>query len=163
MIRFFRLHGHYVLGLSLAGLLAFALQEIPYMVMPLINPASNPIMNLPNELPWLERVQGVIGMLTMVLVMLVGRDDVPFFSVADKREKACFAATALMLLINFAGWTLYYLGVQHGAVMVITQFAAVPAYYLCFGLWKRHRPLTVAAAVFLVIHTVNGCLNFLVA
>ena len=162
MIKFFRLCGPYFFGLSFAGIIAFLIQEIPYMMMPLINPASNPIMNMQNEIPWLEKLQGIVGMLSIVLVMLVVREDTPFFSIDTTKEKVFFALTVAMIAVNFVGWTMYYLGWQHGWLIVISQFAAVPLYYLFFGLWKGNIPLAVTAAVFFVIHTINGCLNFLV-
>lgn len=32
------------------GIAAFVIQEIPYIIMPFIKPASNPIMNMQNEM-----------------------------------------------------------------------------------------------------------------
>ena len=34
------------------GIAAFVIQEIPYIIMPFIKPASNPIMNMQNEMDW---------------------------------------------------------------------------------------------------------------
>ena len=162
MLKFFHLFRQYFLGLSLAGLLAFALQEVPYIVMPFIKLTSNPIMNLPNELPWIEKTQGIIGTLTMLLLMLVVRDDVRLFPISTSSGRVFFALTILMLLLNYAGWTLYFLGHQYGPLIVIAQFAAVPLYYLFFGLWSRNYPLAASAAVFFIIHTANGFLNFII-
>ena len=63
--------------------------------------------------------------------------------------------------INFIGWTLYYTGHQISWVIVISQFAVVPLYYLCFGLWKQNYPLVLTAALFFAIHTINGYMNFI--
>ncbi len=76
MIKFLHLFKNYYLGISFIGIAAFVIQEIPYIVMPLIKPASNPIMNMPNEIKWLETIQGLFGMLSMILLMLIVRDDV---------------------------------------------------------------------------------------
>ena len=35
------------------GIIAFVLQEIPYIIMALIKPASNSIMNMKNEIQWI--------------------------------------------------------------------------------------------------------------
>lgn len=162
MLKFFHLFRHYFIGLSLVGLLAFVLQEIPYIVMPMIKLTSNPIMNLPNELPWIERAQGISGTLTMLLLMLLVRDDARLFPLSAPSGRMFFALTALMLLLNYAGWTFYFLGLQFGRLIVVSQFAAVPLYYLFFGLWSRNYPLAVSAAAFFIVHTANGCLNFLI-
>ncbi|MCM1103762.1 MAG: hypothetical protein NC409_06600 [Clostridium sp.] len=160
MVKFFHLFRNYYLGISFAGMIAFVIQEIPYMMMPLIKMKSNPIMNMPNEIPWIEKTQGIFGMLSMILLMLIVKDNDKFFSITTYKEKAFFTITVIMILINFMGWTFYYLGFQYGWLIVISQFAVVPLYYLFFGLWKSNYLLVGTASVFFIIHTINGCLNF---
>lgn len=161
MIRFLRLFKHYYLGISFVGIAAFVIQEIPYIVMPLINPSSNPIMNMQNGIKGLEIAQGVFGVLAMILLMMIVRDDVKAFSIVSLKEKLFFFLTAAMILINFTGWAFYYMGYQYGWLIVMTQFAVVPLYYLFYGLWKKNYLLALTAVPFFVIHTVNGYINFL--
>lgn len=66
----------------------------------------------------------------------------------------------LMIRINFIGWALYYMGHQYGWLIIISQFAVVPLYYLFFGLWKSNYLFVGTAIPFFVIHTVNGIMNF---
>ncbi len=110
------------LGVSVIGIIAFMIQEIPYIIMPLVKPVHNPIMNMQNEIEWIETIQNILGVLTMALLMLIVRDDVGLFSLKTTKEKNFFALTVLMLLINFIGWTAYYLGYQYGWLIVISQF-----------------------------------------
>ena len=153
---------NYYLGISFIGIIAFAIQEIPYIIMPFIKPASNPIMNMQNKILWIEKVQGLLGMLSMFLLMLIVRDDIKLFSISTIKEKIFFALTILMILINFVGWTFYYLEYQYGWLIVISQFAVVPLYYLFFGLWKSNYLLVGTASLFFIIHTINGYLNFII-
>ncbi len=162
MLKFLHLYKHYYLGISFIGIAAFVIQEIPYIIMPLIKPASNPIMNMQNEIKWIQTVQGIFGMLSMFLLMLIVRDDVKAFSIAGAGERTFFFMTVIIILINFTGWAFYYTGHQYGWLIVLTQFAAVPLYYLFFGLWKSNFLLVAVAIPFFVIHTVNGILNFVV-
>ena len=162
MLKFVHLFKNYYLGISFIGIIAFVIQEIPYIIMPLVKPSSNPIMNMQNEIKWIETVQSVFGILSMILLMLLVRDDVKFFSIETTRERVFFTLTLVMILINFIGWTFYYAGHQWGWLIVISQFAVVPLYYLCFGLWKNNYPLIGTATLFFVIHTINGCMNFIV-
>lgn len=162
MLKFTHIFKNYYLGISLVGLLAFVIQEIPYIIMPLVKPACNPIMNMQNEVQWMETVQGIFGMLSMVLLMMLVRDDVSVFPVAAIREKGFFLLTLAMILINFTGWAFYYTGHQYPWLIVVSQFAAVPLYYLCYGLWMCNYPLVGTAAVFFLIHTANGYMNFIV-
>ncbi len=159
MLKFIHLFKNYYLGISLIGVAAFCIQEIPYMIMPLIKPASNPIMNMQNEIKCIETVQGIFGFLCMILLMLIVRDDVKIFSIASAREKIFFCLTILMILMNFVGWAFYYSGYQRGWLIVLSQFAAVPLYYLFFGLWKSNYLLVGATVPFFLIHTINGILN----
>lgn len=160
MLKFFRLFKHYYLGISFAGIAAFVIQEIPYIVMPLIDPASNPIMNVQNGIKWLEITQGVFGILSMIFLMMIVRDDVKVFSITAPKDKLFFFLTASMILINFAGWAFYYMGYQYGWLIVMTQFAVVPLYYLFYGLWKKNCFLVISSVPFFVIHTINGYMNF---
>ncbi len=160
MLKFIHLFKNYYLGISFIGIAAFVIQEIPYIVMPLIKPASNPIMNMSNEIKWIETVQGISGMLSMFLLMLTVRDDVKLIPGETTRDKTFLFLTLLMILINFIGWTFYYMGHQYGWLIVISQFAVVPLYYLFFGLWKSNYLLVCAAVPFFIIHTINGIMNF---
>ena len=161
MLKFIHLFKNYYLGISFIGIVAFAIQEIPYMIMPLIHPESNPIMNMPNEIKWLETVQAIFGVLAMIVLMLIVRDDVRTFSLETSREKLFFFLTVLMIAINFIGWAFYYTGHQYGWLIVLSQFAVVPLYYLFFGLWKSNYLLVGVAVPFFLIHTMNGILNFM--
>ena len=162
MLKFLHLFKHYYLGISFIGIAAFAIQEIPYIIMPLIKPESNPIMNMENEVKWIGTVQGIFGVLSMVILMLIVRDDVKVFSIATPKERVFFFATVLMIMINFVGWAFYYTGHQYGWLMVLSQFAVVPLYYLFFGLWRSNYLLVATAIPFFLIHTLNGIMNFLV-
>lgn len=71
MIKFLHLFKNYYLGISFIGIIAFSLQEIPYIIMPFINPASNPIMNMQNKILWIEKAQGLLCILSMFLLMLI--------------------------------------------------------------------------------------------
>ena len=160
MLKFTHLFKNYYLGVSVIGIIAFMIQEIPYIVMPLVKLVHNPIMHMQNEIEWIVTIQNILGVLTMALLMLIVRDDVGLFSLKTTKEKNFFALTVLMLLINFIGWTAYYLGYQYGWLIVISQFMAVPLYYLFYGVWKSNYPMIGTAALFLIFHTMNGFMNF---
>ena len=162
MLKFIHLFKNYYLGISFIGIAAFVIQEIPYIVMPLIKPTSNPIMNMKNKISWIETAQAIFGMLSMISLMLIVRDDAKLIPIETIKDKTFFFLMILMILINFVGWTLYYMRHQYGWLIIISQFAAVPLYYLFFGLWKSNYLLVGTAIPFFVIHTINGIMNFAV-
>ncbi|MCR4786029.1 MAG: hypothetical protein K5847_05175 [Lachnospiraceae bacterium] len=161
-MKFTHLFKHFYFGISFIGISAFMIQEIPYIVMPLIKPASNPIMSMTSEIEWIETVQGLFGILSMVVLMLIVRDDIKPIPRETAKDKTFLFLMVMMILINYVGWTLYYMGHQYGWLIMISQFAAVPLYYLFFGLWKSNYLLVGTAVPFFVIHTINGILNFAV-
>ena len=160
MVKFLHLFKHYYLGISFIGIVAFAIQELPYLIMPFIKLETNPIMNVQNGIKWIETAQGFFGILSMIMLMLIVRDDISVFSLAASKERAFFLLTILMIVINFVGWGFYYTGHQYGALIVLSQFAVVPLYYMFFGLWKKNYLLVAATVPFFLIHTINGSLSF---
>ncbi len=161
MLKFVHLFKNHYLGISIIGIIAFIIQEIPYIIMPLVNPASNQMMNMQNEIKWIETAQGIFGVLSMISLMLLVRDDVKPFSVTTTKEKIFFSLTFIMMLINYVGWTFYYLGHQYGWLIVISQFAAVPLYYLFYGVWESNYLSAGTSTIFFIIHTANGYMNFI--
>ena len=98
----------------------------------------------------------------MILLMLVVRDDVELIPRETIKEKTFLLLMIIMILINFIGWMLYYMGHQYRWLIIISQFAVVPLYYLFFGLWKSNYLLVGTAVPFFVIHTLNGIMSFAV-
>ena len=64
---------------------------------------------------------------------------------------------------GFLGKTFYCIEMEtYGWLIIITQFAVVPLYYLFLGLWQSNYLLAGTAVSFFVIHTINGIMNFAV-
>ena len=59
MLKFIHLFKNYYFGVSVIGIIAFVIQEIPYIIMPLVNPVHNPIMCMKNEIEWLVTIQNI--------------------------------------------------------------------------------------------------------
>ena len=152
MVRWFRLFGNQYAGFWALGLLLFAVQEIPYILMPFIRLKTNPIMNMTETSPVLDVCEKILGSLCIALMMFVIHRDAVFFSIAEGREKLFFTLTALILLANFAGWALYFTGRQSLFVMMAFIVAMPPLYYMTIGLWRQNTPLVITGAVFLAVH-----------
>ncbi len=156
---FFKLAGSYSFGLWLPALLLFAVQEIPYMLMPLIKPDPNPIMNLPEHFKPLAAAEGVLGSLCIALMLLVVRNGSSTFAVGQGAQRVFFFLACGVLVLNFIGWGIYFSGTRTAAVMLVFIVAMPPLYYLFIGLWRRNYPLAAVAAVFLCVHIAHVSLN----
>ncbi|MDE7229734.1 MAG: hypothetical protein K2N56_04570 [Oscillospiraceae bacterium] len=108
MVRFFRLFGNQYLGFWVLGLALFAIQEIPYMIMPFLKPETNPIMNMKESSVVLEILEKILGSLCVALMIFAVHKDSRLFSIAAGREKLFFILSVFVLLLNFIGWAVYF-------------------------------------------------------
>lgn len=150
MVRWIKLFGDQYLGFWALGLVLFALQEVPYMLMPLIRMGSNPIMEMTETSPILDAAEKILGTLCIVLMVFIVHKNAALFSLSDGRE--FFILAMAILLANFVGWGLYFTGHQSLLVMMLFLVALPPLYYVAIGLWRQNAPLTVAGALFFFVH-----------
>lgn len=134
------------------GLVLFALQEIPYMLMPLFHLETNPIMNMTETSAILDVCEKILGSLCIALMVFIVHKDATLFSITNAREKLFFTLAMVILLTNFFGWGLYFAGHQSIFVMLFFIVAMPPLYYVAVGLWRQNIPLVVTGAVFLAVH-----------
>jgi len=159
MVRWFKLFGDQYLGFWVLGLVLFAIQEIPYMLMPLFHLETNPIMNMTETSVMLDICEKIFGSLCIALMIFVVHRNAALFSVSGDREKLFFTLSVVALFANFFGWALYFTGHQSIFVMMLFIVAMPPLYYIAIGLWRLNTPLAVTGAIFLVIHFIHVLTN----
>lgn len=152
MVKWFRLFGDQYLGFWILGLLLFAIQEIPYMVMPLFHLESNPIMNMKESSVILNFCEKLLGSLCIALMTFIVHENAVFFSIGDTRERVFFILTVVVLLLNFIGWGFYFAGHQSLFMMMLFIVLLPPLYYVFIGLWRNNMILTVSGGLFLMVH-----------
>lgn len=152
MVRWIKLFENQYLGFWVLGLVLFAVQEIPYMLMPLFGPEPNPIMNMTETSEALEVCEKILGSLCIALMVFVVHGNAALFSAANDREKMFFTLAAVILFANFFGWGLYFTGHQSVFVMMFFIVIMPPLYYVAIGLWRQNIPLAVTGTVFLSVH-----------
>lgn len=155
MFRWLRLSGRQYLGFWVLGLVLFALQEIPYMVMPLVRLEKNPIMEMSESSLFLERCEKILGTVCIALMMFVIHENADFFSLRTGREQLFFGLAVAVLLLNFFGWALYFTGHQSLPVMMLFIVALPPLFYVLVGLWRSNIPLVFTGSVFLAVHFIH--------
>lgn len=155
MFKFFKLFGNHYLGFWLFGLLLFAVQEIPYMVMPLFKLQTNPIMNMTESSRTLDMFEKILGSLCIAFMIFIVNKNSNLFLPADGKEKIFFALSVTVLLLNFIGWGIYFSGRQSVFVMMFFIVIMPPLYYFFIGLWRKNILLTVTAVPFLIIHFIH--------
>lgn len=155
MFKFFKLFGDHYLGFWILGLVLFAAQEIPYMIMPLLKLETNPIMNMKESSAALDMAEKILGSLCIAFMMFVVHKNSNLFSAADGKERLLFILAVLVLLLNFIGWAFYFGGHQSIFVMMFFIVLMPPLYYIFIGLWRSNAILTVTGGLFLIVHFVH--------
>lgn len=159
MFKWIKLFDNQYLGFWVLGLLLFIIQEIPYMIMPLIKLENNPIMNMNESSVILNACEKILGSLCIALMIFVVCDEKKIFSVGEPRELLFFNISVGVLLLNFLGWFLYFTGHQSILVMMIFIVVLPPLYYVFIGLWRNNIILTVTGCIFLVVHFTHVLCN----
>lgn len=155
MFKFLKLFGSHYLGFWAFGLLLFAVQEIPYMVMPLFKLQTNPIMNMPESSAVLDTFEKALGSLCIAFMLFIVNKDSNLFLLANGKEKIFFSLSVAVLLMNFIGWGIYFSGRQSVFVMMFFIVLMPPLYYFFIGLWRKNILLTVTAVPFLIVHFIH--------
>ncbi|MCM1330224.1 MAG: hypothetical protein NC253_12390 [Ruminococcus sp.] len=160
IFKFFKIFGNQYFGFWTFGLLLFAVQEIPYMVMPLFKLRTNPIMNMTESSPVLDIFEKILGTLCIAFMLFIVNENSNLFLPAEGKERIFFILAAIALLLNFIGWGIYFCGRQSVFVMMFFIVLMPPLYYFFIGLWRKNILLTVTAVPFLIIHFVHVLGNF---
>ena len=130
MVKWIKLFGNQYLGFWVFGLVLFAIQEIPYMIMPLLKLESNPIMNMQESSLVLNTCEKILGSLCIALMTFVVCDEKKLLSIRDGYELLFFGISMGILLLNFFGWFLYFTG--HQSIFVMMFFIVMmPPPLLC--------------------------------
>ncbi len=152
MYKWIRLFYQQHLGVWVLGLVLFAVQEIPYLVMPFFKLQQNPIMTMQESSQILNLLEKALDSLCIAMMIFLVHEKAAFFSIKPGKERICFCITAGVLLANFAGWLLYFTGRQTFFIMMTFLVALPPLYYVMIGLWRNNGPLTITGCVFLLVH-----------
>lgn len=152
MVRWFKIFGDQYIGFWILGLILFALQEIPYMVMPLFHLENNPIMNMQESSATLNICEKVLGSLCVAIMTFIIQEEVAFFRVGTGICRIGFVLAVFVLLLNFVGWGLYFGGHQSIGIMMFFIVLLPPLYYVFIGLWRENWILLITGILFEAVH-----------
>ena len=161
MAKWLKLTKNQYLGFFALGLVFFALQELPYMVMPLIPLEANLLMEMQDRSMVLNAIEKVFGISCIVVMLFLVRGDAKWFSLETSKEKVFFCIAMTAILGYFIGWVFYFCGFQSLPLILGTLVALPPIYYAFIGLWRKNYVLAVLGCMFLLAHLSNVEYNLL--
>ncbi len=155
MVKWLKIGKNLYLGFWILGLLLFALQEVPYMIMPLFKLESNPIMNMQESSAILDIAEKILGTLCIAIMLFLVRESTESGSAGKGITKIGFYIMVICLLLNFFGWGLYFNGYQSSGVIMFFIVALPPLYYAGIGLWRENWVLLATGILFGIVHFIH--------
>lgn len=155
MVKWFKLTENQSIGLFALGFIFFLIQELPYIIMPLIRLSVNPLMEMQDKSAVLNIAEKVLGISCIIVMLFLVRSDAKWFSLATTKELIFFSLAMIAIVGYFVGWIFYYRGFQSLPLILCTLVALPPIYYTFIGLWRRNYVLAVLGSMFLLAHTSN--------
>lgn len=155
MIKWIKIGGNQYFGFWIFGLLLFALQEVPYMAMPLFKLESNSVMNMQESSAILDIAEKILGSLCIAIMIFLVQENRDLVSIGKGITKIGFYIMIISLLLNFFGWGLYFNGHQSFGVIMFFLVALPPLYYAGIGLWRENWVLLGTSIIFEIVHFIH--------
>ncbi len=161
MAKWIKLFDNQYLGFWILGIVLFAMQEIPYMIMPFLKLKSNPIMNMTETSVALDILEKILGSLCIILMIFIVNKETSFFDIGTGIQKIAFISIIAVLLLNFFGWILYFKGYQSIPIMMFFIVFLPPLYYIFIGVWRKNWGLVCTGVAFLLVHSTHVYKNLI--
>ncbi|MDR2670708.1 MAG: hypothetical protein LBC26_03175 [Oscillospiraceae bacterium] len=155
MAKWLKLTQHQYIGFFALGLAFFVLQEMPYIIMPLMPLTANPLMEMTDKSTLLNAAEKALGVSCIVALLFLVRDDGKWFSLHGTKEIVFFCVAMLAIIGYFTGWAFYFNGYQSLPLMLCTLVALPPVYYSFLGWWRGNYVLVALGGLFLIAHVSN--------
>lgn len=116
MVKWLKITENQYFGFWMLGLVLFALQEVPYMLMPFLKLKTNPIMNMQESFVFLDVCEKILGSLCVFLMTFVIQKNVGFWNLGERNGQIGFGLAVVVLLFELSGlgdvlsWLSTYMG-----------------------------------------------------
>ncbi|MCL2114608.1 MAG: hypothetical protein FWH29_00120 [Methanobrevibacter sp.] len=155
VIKWFKIHKNIYFGLFSLGLFFFLFQEIPYIIMPLVELANNPLMEMIDTYPILNLFEKIFGISTIIAMIFIVNSNTKGLNLDFLKEKIFFTISIILLLGYYLGWMFYFNGYQELSLVLIVLAGFPPLYYTFIGLWRKNHILVPLGILFLIFHLAN--------
>ncbi|MCL2156844.1 MAG: hypothetical protein FWH54_02350 [Methanobrevibacter sp.] len=154
-IKWVKIYKNIWLGLFGLGFILFFIQEIPYLIMPFIKLANNPLMEMVDTYPLLNIFEKIIGISTVISMIFLVNSNTNEISHDLVKTRIFFSMSIISLLGYYIGWVFYFNGFQGLPIVLILLTGCAPLYYTSIGLWRKNYILVLLGILFLFVHLAN--------
>lgn len=145
---------HYRFGFDIWGVIIFLVVMLPTCLWCVV-PAPADVLRVASRTPIVDAVGSVFQVLLIVGLCCV---------VNQERQKIRFSRLVIWsmvcILIYFAGWAIYYLGIATPLVILLMTVPPCVALQL-FALDRQNLPAVVCALGFTICHLIFAIVNFM--
>jgi len=126
MVQWIQLTQNQYFGFFALGLAFFALQELPYAIMPLMHLKTNVLMEMQDKSAILNVFEKIIGISCIIVMLFLVRGDAQWFSLGGTKEIVFFSVAMMAILGYFIGlWRGNYILAGLGGLFLIIHISNV--------------------------------------
>ena len=99
MVKWFKITQNQCIGFFAFGLVLFALQQIPYIIIPFIRMDSNILMEMQDKSALLSVAEKILGVSCIIIMLFLVRSEAQWFPLNTIHEKIYFGIAVMAIVV----------------------------------------------------------------
>ena len=145
----------YKIGFDILGLLLFLIIMIPNFIWFAV-PTSNDILRNESITPVIDMFASIFQVIMVIALCIIKNKHCQ-----KPMKKIWFKLIIVSIIIYFAGWILYYIGIVNALVIIDLCIAPCVAFML-LSIARKNIFAFILSIMFMICHAIYGIINFIV-
>ena len=145
----------YKIGFDILGLLLFLIIMIPNFIWFAV-PTSNDILRNESITPVIDMFASIFQVIMVIALCIIKNKHCQ-----KPMKKIWFKLIIVSIIIYFAGWILYYIGIVNALVIIDLCIAPCVAFML-LSIARKNIFAFILSIMFMICHALYGIINFIV-
>ena len=145
----------YKIGFDIWGLLLFLIIMIPNFIWFAV-PTSNDILRNESITPVIDMFASIFQVIMVIALCIIKNKHCQ-----KPMKKIWFKLIIVSIIIYFAGWILYYIGIVNALVIIDLCIAPCVAFML-LSIARKNIFAFILSIMFMICHALYGIINFIV-
>ncbi|WP_195468813.1 hypothetical protein [Clostridium sp. D43t1_170807_H7] len=145
----------YKIGFDILGLLLFLIIMIPNFIWFAV-PTSNDILRNESITPVIDLLASIFQVIMVIALCIIKNKHCQ-----KPMKKIWFKLIIVSIIIYFAGWILYYIGIVNALVIIDLCIAPCVAFML-LSIARKNIFAFILSIMFMICHALYGIINFIV-
>ena len=145
----------YKIGFDILGLLLFLIIMIPNFIWFAV-PTSNDILRNKSIPPVIDMFASIFQVIMVIALCIIKNKHCQ-----KSMKKIWFKLIIVSIIIYFAGWILYYIGIVN-ALVILDLCIAPCAAFMLLSIARKNIFAFILSIIFMICHALYGIINFIV-